>query len=72
VADSQGAAAQAGQCVRLVPGASDGAGQFQGLLVAPLSLCEVTADPVQRSYLVERLGLTAPVAEVAEDAQGLL
>ena len=48
VADGQGAAAQAGQCVRLVPGAGDGAGQFQGLLVAPLSLREFTADPVQR------------------------
>ena len=56
----------------LVPGAGDSAGQFQGLLVTPLSLREVTADPVQRPSLVERLGLTTPVAEVAVDAQGLL
>lgn len=46
VAGGQGAAAQAGQCVSLVPGAGDGAGQVQGLLMAPLSLREVTADPV--------------------------
>ena len=72
VAGGQGAAAQAGQRVRLGPGAGDGAGQFQGLLVAPLSLREVTADPVQRPCLVERLGLATPVAEVAVDAQGLL
>jgi hypothetical protein len=37
VARGQGAAAQAGQCVSLGPGAGDGAGLFQGLLVAPLS-----------------------------------
>ena len=67
-----GAAAQAGQCLRLVAGAGDSAAQFQGLLVAPLSLREVTADPVQRPSLVERLGLTTPVTEVAQDAQGLL
>ena len=72
MADGQGAAAQAGQCVRLVPGAGDGAGQVQGPLVAPLSLREVTADPVQRPSLVERSYLTAPVAEVAVDVQGLL
>ena len=40
--------------------------------MTPLSLREVTADPVQRSSLVERLGLTTPVAEVAVEAQGLL
>ena len=33
-AGGQGAPAQAGQCVRLVPGAADLAGQVQGLLVA--------------------------------------
>ena len=55
MAGGQGAAAQAGQCVRLVPGAGDGAGQVQGLLVAPLSLREVTDDPVQRPFVVERL-----------------
>jgi hypothetical protein len=38
----------------------------------PLSLREVAAGPVQRPFLVERLGLTGPVAEVAEDAQGLV
>ena len=72
VAGGQGAAAQAGQCVSLGQGVSDGAGQFQGLLVASLSLREVTAAPVQRPFLVERFGLTGPVAEVAEDAQGLV
>ena len=66
------AAAQAGQCVRLVRGGGDSAGQFQGLLVAPLSLREVTVDPVQRPSLVERLDLAIPVTEVAVDAQGLL
>ena len=40
--------------------------------MAPLGLCEVTADPVQRPCLVERLGLTASVAEVAVDVQGVL
>ena len=56
----------------LVPGAADSAGQFQGLLVTLISLRQVTADPVQRPRLVERLGLTTPVADVAGDAQGLL
>jgi hypothetical protein len=72
VTGRHGAAAQAGQRVRLVPGAGDGAGQVQGTLVRPLSLREVTADPVQCPSLVERLGLASPVAEVAEDAQRLL
>ena len=72
VADGQGAAAQADQCVSLVPGVGDSAGQFQGLLVTPLSLREVTVDPVQRPSLVERLGLTIPVADVAVDARSLL
>jgi len=72
VADGQGAAAQADQCVSLVPGVGDSAGQFQGLLVTPLSLREVTVDPVQRPSLVARLGLTIPVADVAVDAQSLL
>ena len=40
--------------------------------MAPFSLREVTADPVQRPCLVERFGLTTPLAEVAVDAQGLL
>ena len=71
-AGGDGAAAQAGQRVSLVQGAADRAGQFQGLPVTPLGLREVTAHPVQRPCLVERLGLTAPVAEVAVDAQGLL
>jgi len=64
VAAGQGAPAQAGQCVGLVSGAGDRAGQFQGLLVALLSLRELTADPVQRPSLVKRLGLTTPVADV--------
>ena len=48
VAGGQGAAAQAGQCVCLVPGAGNSAGQVQGLLVKSLGLRQVTADPVQR------------------------
>jgi hypothetical protein len=47
VAGGQVAAAQAGQRVRLVPGAGDSAGQFEGPPVTPLSLGEVSADPVQ-------------------------
>ena len=72
VADGQGAAAQACQGVRLVPGAVDGAGQVQGLPVAPLGLREVTGDQVQRPPFVERLNLAPPVAEIAENAQRLL
>ena len=68
----QGAAAQAGQRVSLVPGVGESAGQFQGLPVTPLSLGKVTVDPVQRPSLVERAGLSAPVADVAVDVQGLL
>jgi hypothetical protein len=44
----------------------------QGLAVDLLGLREVTADPVQRPALVERLGFAAPVTEVAVDAEGLL
>jgi len=40
--------------------------------VTPFSLREVTADPVQRPFLVEHRGLGTPVAEVAVDGQGLL
>jgi hypothetical protein len=58
--------------VRLVAEAGDGAGQFQGLLVTPVSLREFTADPVPRPFLVKRLGLTISSAEVAVDVQGLL
>jgi hypothetical protein len=47
-------------------------GRVQGLPVIVLSLREVIADPVQRPFLVERLGLTTPFAEVAVDGQGLL
>jgi hypothetical protein len=54
------------------PQAGDSAGQFQGLLVTPLSPREVTADPVQLSSAIEGVGLAAPVTEVAVDAQGLL
>ena len=72
VAAGQGAPALAGQRVRLIPGAGDGAGQVQGLPVAPLGLREVTADPVQHPSLVERHSLTTPVAEVAVHAQGLV
>ena len=72
VVGGQGAAAQGGQCVSLGPGAGDGAGLFEGLLVAPLSLREVAADPVQRPFLVEHLKLTGMVAEVTIDAQGLV
>ena len=72
VAGGQGAAAQAGQCVRLGPGAGDGAGLFQGLLVALLRLREVAADPMQRPFLVEHLKLTDLVTEVTVDAQGLV
>jgi hypothetical protein len=49
----QGAAAKVGQCVGLGRWAGDGAGLFQGLLVALLSLREVAAGPVQRPFLVE-------------------
>ena len=44
MADGQGAAAEAGQGVCLVPGAGDGAGQVQGLPVTPFGLRGVTAD----------------------------
>ena len=54
----------------LVPGAGDG--QFQRLLVAFPGLGEFTAGPVQRPALIERLSLTAPVADVAVGGQGLL
>ena len=37
-----------------------------------LSLREVTADPVQRSPLIERVDLTTRLAEVAEGVQRLL
>jgi hypothetical protein len=70
-AGSQGAAAQAGQRSRLVPGAVDGAGQAQGLPVAPFGPRVVTSDPVQRPALVERRDLATSVAEVAVDAQRL-
>jgi hypothetical protein len=72
VAGGQSAPAQAGERVSLVPEAGDSAGQLQGLPVAPFSLREFAADPVQRPSLVERLGLAAPVAEIPVDAQGLL
>jgi hypothetical protein len=55
VAHGQRAAAQAGLCVSLVPGAGDGAGQVQSLLVALLSLREVTADRVQRPLSLSAL-----------------
>jgi hypothetical protein len=58
--------------VGLVPGADDGVSQFHAPLMARFSLCQVTADPVQRAYLIERLGLTSPVADVAVDVQCLL
>jgi len=72
VIGGQNTSAQAGQCVGLVPGAAGLAGQVQGLPVAPLSLREFTADPLQRPCLVERRGLATPLAEVAVDAQSLL
>src|SRR5262249_44262658 len=67
-----GAAAQAGQRAGLVPGAGDGAGPFQGLLVALPGAGELTAGPVQRPDFIEHLGLAAPVAEVAAQGQSLL
>jgi hypothetical protein len=72
IADRKGAPAQARQCVSLIPRAADAAGQFEGLLVAPFSLSELTADPVQCPSLVERLGLATPVTEVTINIQGLL
>jgi hypothetical protein len=63
VAGGHGAAAQAGQRVSLVPRFAGLAGQVQGLLVTPVSLREVTADPVQRPSLVERRDLSTPVAQ---------
>jgi hypothetical protein len=56
--------------VCLVP-AGYGARQVKGFLVVPLSLREVTADPVQRPCLVESLGLGRPDADGAEDVQRL-
>jgi hypothetical protein len=64
VAGGESAAAQAGQRVRLVPGAADAEGHFQGLLVTRLRLREGTADPAQRPYLDERVGLATQVTEV--------
>ena len=61
-ADGNGAAAQAGQCVGLVPGTGHGAGQFQCLLVAVLGPGEFTTSPMQRPSFIECLGLAAPVA----------
>jgi hypothetical protein len=55
----QGAAAQVGQRAHLVPGAADGAGQVQGLSVAPSARGVVTADPVQRPPFVKRPNLAA-------------
>jgi hypothetical protein len=40
--------------------------------VARLGLREVAVDPVQPPSLVERLGLTAPVADIAVNAKGLV
>src|SRR5450755_1620065 len=71
-AGGQGAAAQAGQRLGLIPGAIDHAGQVPCLPVTGRCLVEVTAEPVQRPRLIERLSLTAPVAEVTVDAQGRL
>jgi hypothetical protein len=68
VAVSGGAAAQADQCVSLMLGARDSAGQIQSLLVTLLSLREVTPDPVQRPSFVERLGLAFPVTNGTENA----
>ena len=72
VAGRQGAAAQPGQRVRLVPGAGSIPGQFPGQLVTPFSPRQVTAGPVQRPSLVECRGFGTPVTEVTVDAQGLL
>jgi hypothetical protein len=47
-------------------------GQVQGLPVAPLSLYEVTGDPVQCPSLVERLGFAAPDADAAGEAERVL
>jgi hypothetical protein len=66
-----GASAQAGQRVSLVPPVGDSAGQFQGPLVTLLSPRKVAAYPAQRCSAIEGVGLAAPVAEVAVDAQGL-
>src|ERR1700677_1516621 len=72
LASGQRAAAQSGQCVRLVPGTGHVAGQFQGLLVAFLCQCELTVDPVQRSPLIAYLGRTTPVAHVVIDGKRLV
>jgi hypothetical protein len=68
----QGAPAQAGQRVSLVPRTGDGAGQVQGLLVTLPGLPEVTADQVHHSPAVEGSDLATLVTEVAVDAQGLV
>jgi hypothetical protein len=72
LAGGDGAAGQACQRAGLVPGEREGAGQFQGLLVALPGAGEFTAGPVQRPDFIERLGLAAAIAEVAVQGQGLL
>jgi hypothetical protein len=72
LARGQGTPPKAGQRVRLVPVAGDGAGQVQGLLVASLCLREFTCGPVQCPPLIERHGLATWVAGATVDAQGLV
>jgi hypothetical protein len=52
VCRGDGAAAQSGQRVRLVPGSADGTGQFQGLLVMRPRPGGLTPEPVQRPCLI--------------------
>jgi hypothetical protein len=54
-ANGQGTAAQPGQRVSLIPRAVDLTGQVQGPPVTRFGLVEVAANPVQRTYLIDRL-----------------
>ena len=72
VAGGQGAAAQAGQRVGLVPGAADLAGQVQGLLVTRLAWSRSPRTRCSVPVSLSASASAAPVAEVAGDAQRLL
>ena len=69
MAACQVAAAQPGQCQSLVLRTGDLARQVQCLLVAFRGLVEVTAQPVQRSRLVQQLGFATAVTDGTGDRQ---
>lgn len=72
VARSEGAAAQAAQRVRLVPGAGQVAGQLQRPPMALLRQRELAGHPVQRPALVERPDRAGLVADLEEKTERLL